>query len=197
MEVLSVLAEDLINGGLAEMEVKEEAKNNAAGMEDLSFSHVNNNISNRHSCHSPCLVGASVDVPLDDGCPADLFLENVADADDVPKARAPTAGKPGLKGKQASKKLECNGRRGSDRKAVPTANQPKARDIILLKTKQVPPVIVGLPDNLKFLNIEEIPAIVNGLVDNGAPNIALAPCSHSSKCKVTKIQLIQQLGQAT
>ena len=93
------LADDLINGGLAEMEVKEEAEDNAAGMEDVSFSHVNNNISNRHSCHSPCLVGVSADVPLDDGCSADLFLENVADANDVPEARAPTAGKLGFKGK--------------------------------------------------------------------------------------------------
>jgi hypothetical protein len=64
-----------------------------------------------------------------------------------------------------AKKLGCNGRRGGDRKAVTTANQPEARDILLLETKQVPPVIVGLPDNLKFLNIEEIPAIVDGLVD--------------------------------
>jgi hypothetical protein len=39
------LADDLINGGLAEMEVKEEAEDNAAGTEDLSSSHVNNNIS--------------------------------------------------------------------------------------------------------------------------------------------------------
>jgi hypothetical protein len=93
------LADNLINGGLAEMEVKEEAEDNAAGTEDLSFSHVNNNISNRHSCHSPCLVGVSADVPLDDGCSADLFLENVAGANDVPEARAPTAGKPGFKGK--------------------------------------------------------------------------------------------------
>jgi hypothetical protein len=134
---------------------------------------------------------------LDDGCSADLFLENVADADDVPETRAPTAGKPGLKGKQASKKLGCNGRRGGDRKAITTANQPEARDILLLETKQVPLVIVGLPDNLEFLDIEEIPAIVDGLVDNGAPNVALAPRSCSLKCKVTKIQLIQQLGQAT
>jgi hypothetical protein len=183
------LAEDLINGGLAEMEIKEEAEDNAAGTEDLSC--------NRHSCHSPCLVGVSADVPLDDGCSADLFLENVADADDVPEARAPTTGKLVFKGKQASKKLGCNSRRGGDRKAVTTANQPKARDILLLKTKQVPPVIVGLPYNLEFLDIEEIPAIVDGLVDTGAPNIALAPRSCSSKCKVTKIQLIQQLGQAT
>jgi hypothetical protein len=181
------------------MEVKEEAEDNAAGLEDLSFSHVNSNISNRHSCHSPCLVGVSANVPLDDGCSADLFLENVANANDVPEARAPTAGKPGFKGKQASKKLGRNGRRGSDRNAVTTANQPEARDILLLETKQkqVPSVIVGLPENLKFLYIEEIPATVDGLVDNGAPNTALAPCSHSSKCKVTKIQLIQQLGQAT
>ena len=40
------LADDLINGGLAEMEVNEEKDENAAGMEDLSVSHVNNNISN-------------------------------------------------------------------------------------------------------------------------------------------------------
>ncbi len=181
------LAVDLINGGLAEMEVKEEAEDDAVGMEDLSFSHVNNNISNRHLCHSTCLVGVSADVPLDDECSADLFLENVADADDVPETRSPTTRKPGFKGKQASKKLGRNGRRGGDRKAVTTTNQPKARDIHLLKTKQVPPVIVGLPDNLEFLNIEEIPAIVHGLVDNGSPNIALAPCYCSSKCKVTKI----------
>jgi hypothetical protein len=134
---------------------------------------------------------------LDDGCSADLFLENVADANDVPEARAPSAGKPGFKGKQASKKLGRNGRRGGDRKAVTTANQPKTRDILLLETKQVPPVIVSLPDNLEFLDIEKIPAIVDGLVDNGTPKLALAPCSCSSKCKVTKIQLIQQLGQAT
>jgi len=124
---------------------------------------------------------------LDDGCSADLFLENVADADDVPEARAPTAGKPGFKGKRASKKLCRNGRRGGDRKAVTTTNQPKARDILLLESEQVPQVIASLPDNLKFLYIEESPAIVDGLVDNGAPNIALAPCSCSSKCKVTKI----------
>jgi hypothetical protein len=191
------LVDNLINGDLAEMEVKKEAEDNEAGTDDLSFSHINNNISNRHSCHSPCLVGVSADVPLDDGCSADLFPENVADANNVPEARAPTAGKLGFEGKQASKKSGRNGRRGGDRKAVTTPNQPEVRDILLLKTKQVPPVIVGLPDNLKFLDIEEIPAIVDGLVDNGAPNIALAPCSCSSKCKVTKIQLIQQLGQAT
>jgi hypothetical protein len=117
------------------MEVKEEAEENAVGTEDLSFSHINNNISNRHSCHSPCLVGVSADVPLDDGCSADLFLENVADANDVPEARAPTAGKLGIKDKQASKKLGYNGRRGSDRKAITTTNQPKARGILLLETK--------------------------------------------------------------
>ena len=43
-----------------------------------------------------------------------------------------------------------------------------------------------------LLETEQVPAIVND-----APNIALAPRSRSSKCKVTKIQLIQQLGQAT
>ena len=40
------LADNLINGGLAEMEVKEEVEDDAAGTEELSFSHVNNNISN-------------------------------------------------------------------------------------------------------------------------------------------------------
>ena len=43
-----------------------------------------------------------------------------------------------------------------------------------------------------LLETEQVPAIVND-----ASNIALAPRSRSSKCKVTKIQLIQQLGQAT
>jgi hypothetical protein len=69
------LADDLINGGLAEMEVKEEAEYNAAGMEDLSISHVNDNISNRHSCHSPCLVGVSADVPLMMGVLQICFLK--------------------------------------------------------------------------------------------------------------------------
>ncbi len=78
------------------MEVKEEVEDNAAGTEDLSFSYVNNNISNQHPCHSPCLVGVSADVPLDDGCSADLLLKNVADADDVPEARAPGCRKAGV-----------------------------------------------------------------------------------------------------
>jgi hypothetical protein len=69
------LADNLINEGLAEMEVKEEAEDNAAETEDLSFSYINNDISNRHSCHSPCLVDVSADVPLDDGCSADYFLK--------------------------------------------------------------------------------------------------------------------------
>jgi hypothetical protein len=103
-------ADEPINGGLAEMEAKEvdaaemEAEDNAAGteewMEDLSVSVVDNSIIMQHSCHSPRLLGVSAEVPLNDRCSADLFTENVADADDVLKSRAPTAEKLGFKGKR-------------------------------------------------------------------------------------------------
>ena len=43
----------------------------------------------------------------------------------------------------------------------------------------------------------QIPAIVAGLPNSVEPNIAPATCSHYSKCKVAKIQMIQHLGLAT
>jgi hypothetical protein len=149
-----------------------EAEDDAAG--------VDNTIIKRHSRHSPHLFGLSPEVPLDDGCSADLFTKNVVDdedgnmADANKKLRAPPAGKLGFKGKRANKKFGHYGKRGGKQKACRTS--------LLLKTKQVP-AIVGLPDY--------------HLLVNDVPNIALAPCScSSSKCKVNKIQLIQQLGHA-
>ena len=124
----------------------------------------------------------SAEVPLDDGCSVDLFTENVADtddenvadADDVLKLRAPPAGKLGFKGKRVNKKFGHYGKRGDKQKACRTS--------LLLETEQVP-AIVGLPDY--HLHVNDV------------HKIALAPHSCSSKCTVTTIQLIQQLGHAT
>jgi len=147
----------------------------AIGMQEVIGIVCNNITSKRHSCHSPCLFGVSAEVPLDvTENVADADDENVADTDDVPKSRAPPAGKLGFKGKRANKKFGRGCKRGSKQKACRTS--------LLLETEQVP-AIVDLPENHVLVN--------------DAPNIALAPRSRSSKCKVTKIQLIQQLGQAT
>jgi hypothetical protein len=62
---------------------------------------------------------------LDDGCSADLFLENVTDADDVPEARAPTAGKPGFKGKRASKNLDATAEEAVTGRPSPPQISPK------------------------------------------------------------------------
>ena len=135
----------------------------------------NNITSKRHSCHPPCLFGVSAEVPLDvTENVSDARDENVADTDDVPKSRAPPARKLGFKGKRANKKFGRGFKRGGKQKACRTS--------LLLETEHVP-AIVDLPEN--------------HLLVNDAPNIALAPRSRSSKCKVTKIQLIEQLGQAT
>jgi hypothetical protein len=162
---------------VAEMEVEDDAAKEAVigsipmaaeaiGMQEVIGIVCNNITSKRHSCHSPCLFGVSAEVPLDvTESVADADDDNVADTDDVPKSRAPPAGKLGFKGKRANKKFGRGCKRGSKHKACRTS--------LLLETEQVPAIV------------------------NDAPNIALAPRSRSSKCKVTKIQLIQQLGQAT
>ena len=117
---------------------------------------------------------------MDGGCSADVFTENMADdedgnvADANDKLRAPPAGKLGFKGKRANKKIGRGCKRGSKQKACRTS--------LLPETEQVP-AIVDLPENHVLVN--------------DAPNIALAPRSRSSKCKVNQIQLIQQLGHAT
>ena len=81
--------------------------------------------------------------------------ENVADADDVLKLRAPPAGKLGFKGKRVNKKNWHYGKRGGKQRACRTS--------LLLETEQVP-AIVGLPDY--------------HLLVNDAHNIALAPQGH-------------------
>ena len=171
---------------VAEMEVEDDAAKEAVigsipmaaeaiGMQEVIGIVCNNITSKRHSCHSPCLFGVSAEVPLDvTESVADADDDNVADTDDVPKSRAPPAGKLGFKGKRANKKFGRGCKRGSKQKACRTS--------LLLETEQVP-AIVDLPENHVLVN--------------DAPNIALAPRSRSSKCKVTKIQLIQQLGHAT
>jgi hypothetical protein len=135
-----VFADQPINGGgLAEMEAKsvevaemlaeDDAARTEEWTEDLSVGVVDNNIIKWHSCPSPRLFGVSAEVPLDDGCSADSFTENVADADDenvadaddVLKSRAPPAGKLGFKGKRANKKHGHNGKRGSKQKAGRTS----------------------------------------------------------------------------
>jgi len=171
---------------VAEMEAEEDAAKEAVvgsipmaaeaiGIQEVIGIGCNNITSKRHSCHPPCLFGVSAEVPLDvTENVADAHDENVADTDDVPKSRAPPAGKLGFKGKRANKKFGRGFKRGGKQKACRTS--------LLLETEHVP-AIVDLPEN--------------HLLVNDAPNIALAPRSRSSKCKVTKIQLIEQLGQAT
>ena len=157
---------------VAEMEAKDDAAGTEEWKEDLSVGIVDSNIVKRHSCHSPCLFGLSAEVPLDGGCSADVFTENMADdedgnvADANDKLRAPPAGKLGFKGKRANKKIGHYGKRGG--------KQETCRTSLLLETKPVP-AIVGLPDY--------------HLLVNDVPNIALAPRSCSSKFKVNQIQL--------
>ena len=171
---------------VAEMEAEDDAAKEAVvgsipmaaeaiGIQEVIGIVCNNITSKRHSCHSPCLFGVSAEeVPLDvTENVADADDENVADTDDVTKSRAPPAGKLGFKEKRANKKIGRGFKRGGKQKACRTS--------LLLETEQVP-AIVDLPEN--------------HLLVNDAPTIALAPRSRSSKCKVTKIQLIQQLGQA-
>jgi hypothetical protein len=163
---------------VAEMEAEDDAAKEAVvgsipmaaeaiGIQEVIGIVCNNITSKRHSCHSPCLFGVSAEE-----VPLDV-TENVADADDenVADTDDVTKSRAPPAGKLGFKGKRANKKIGRGFKRG--GKQKACRTSLLLETEQVPAIV------------------------NDAPNIALAPRSRSSKCKVTKIQLIQQLGQAT